>query len=153
MISTNTQTGQAGHPKVGEALLSPEDSRRILYKLRDLNLLAERMRLDDGRRIDMRGCLHPDAPVNGKVYYRLDVGDQTNVILGIDIKDSRLHLTLSTSETGVPSRSRYLPMTMNQAGRARSAQIGTTLDPDSANRAELQAFLQELVLACLPASN
>lgn len=153
MISINTHTDQAGHPKVGEALLSPENSRRILYKLRDLNLLAERMRLDDGRRIDMLGCLHPDAPINGKVYYRLGVGDHSDVILGIDIKDSRLHLTISTTETGIPSRSRYLPMTLDQAGRARSAQIGTTLDPNSADRAELQAFLQELVLACLPTSN
>ena len=133
--------------------LSAESSRRILYKLRDLNLLAERMRLDDGRRVDMRGCLHPDAPVNGKVYYRLGMGESEEILLGIDIKDSRLHLTISTSETGTPSRSRYLPMTVDDAGRARSAQIATTLDPDSTDRIELQAFLQELVLACLPASN
>lgn len=153
MIRTNTQTAQTGHANVSEALLSPEDSRRILYKLRDLNLLAERMRLDDGRRVEMRGCLHPDAPVNGKVYYRLGLGEKQEILLGIDIRNSRLHLTISTTKTGTPSRSRYLPMTMDVTGRARSAQIATTIDPDSTDRGELQDFLQELVLACLPASN
>jgi hypothetical protein len=153
MISTNTHRDDECHENLASSLLSPEDSRRILYKLRDLNLLAERLRLEDGRRIDMRGCLHPDAPVHGKVHYRLGLGDNREVLLGIDIKDSRLHLTLSATETGTPSRSRYLPMAIGEGGRATCAQIGTTLDPSHINRPELQCFLQELVLACLPASN
>ncbi len=153
MISTDTPNSPRSHDPLASALLTPEDSRRILYKLRDLNLLAERLHLSDGRRIDLRGCLHPDAPITGHVHYRLGLDDEEELLLGIDLRDSRVHLTLSTTETGVPSRSRYLPITIDEAGRASCAQIKTTLDPSATERPELQAFLQELVLACLPASN
>jgi hypothetical protein len=153
MISPNTPHPGSSHASITPALLSAEGSRRILYKLRDLNLLAERLHLADGRRVELRGCLHPDAPVNGHVHYRLGLTDQEEQLLGINIKDSRLHLTLGTSETGQPSRSRFLPISVDEEGRANCAQIQTTLDLNTAERPELQAFLQELVLACLPASN
>lgn len=153
MLSTDTHNSPHSHAPLAYTLLSPEDSRRILYKLRDLNLLAERMYLTDGRRVDLRGCLHPDAPINGLVYYRLSLDVEEELLLGINLEDSRLHLTLSSTKTGTPSRSRYLPVTMDETGRANCAQIQTTLDPNSAERPELQAFLQELVLVCLPTAN
>jgi hypothetical protein len=153
MIITDSQGIAQSHTSVTSSHLTAEDSRLILYKLRDLNLLAERLHLSDGRRIDLKGCLHPDAPINGQVHYRLGLTNGEELLLGIDLKDSRLHLTLSATETGIPTRSRYLPITLDKAGRANCAQIQTTLDPNTADRSELQAFLQELVLACLPASN
>ena len=147
MIQRSTPTHDAGH-----AGLSAEDSRSILSKLRDLNLSSERLRLGDGRRVRFLGCLNPDTPVTDRIWYRLDLDEDQERLLGIDLTEGRLRLSLG-SDAALPSeRSRYLNLGLDEDGRAGSPALAAALDPQSAERDEVEHFLRELVLACLPAS-
>ena len=131
--------------------LSAEDSRQILAKLRDLNLSAERLRLADGRRIDIRGCLNPDLPTSERIWYRIGLADDTEHLLGIDLSEGRLRLSLGTSSELPSERSRYLNLATNEEGRAFSTAFEASIDPDTTDSDEVMGFLRELVLACLPA--
>jgi len=147
MIQRSTPIAEAGH-----AGLSAEDSRRILSRLRDLNLSAERLLLGDGRRVRFRGCLNPDKPVSDSIWYRLDLDEGHEHLLGIDLEEGRLRLSLATG-AGLPSeRSRYLNLGLDPEGRAGSPALAAALDPKTTERDEVEHFLRELALACLPAS-
>ncbi|MDF1799518.1 MAG: hypothetical protein P1V81_10110 [Planctomycetota bacterium] len=139
-------------PTTGHAGLSAEDSRQILSKLRDLNLSAERLRLADGRRIDIRGCLNPDQPTSERIWYRLGLDADTERLLGIDLAEGRLRLSLGISAELPSERSRYLNLVPDALGRACSPALEACLDPDTSDSDEVQGFLRGLVLACLPAA-
>lgn len=131
--------------------LSAEISRRILYKLRDLNLSAERLRLADGRRVDFKGCLEADAPVNGDLCYRLTLDGEHDCHFTIALDRGRLHLALATPNARLSSRSRYLNLLQNEAGHIGAPQLVADLDPETAVGEQVADFLRALTLACLPA--
>ncbi len=147
MIQRSTTSHDAGH-----AGLTAEDSRRILSKLRDLNLSAERLLLGDGRRVWFRGCLNPDQPTSKRIWYRLGLEDDSEHLLGIDLSEGRLRLSLGTSAELPSERSRYLNLCTDDEGRAVSPALEAGIDPNTADSDEVMGFLRELVLACLPAS-
>ena len=139
-------------PAPAHAGLSAEDSRRILSRLRDLNLSAERLLLADGRRVRFRGCLNPDTPIADRIWYRLDVDEAEPLLLGIDLTEGRLRLTLGPDAELPSERSRYLNLGLDDHGRAASPALEATLDPRTSERDEVEGFLRGLVLACLPAA-
>jgi hypothetical protein len=148
MIQRSTPLEGAGH-----AALSAEDSRQLLSKLRDLNLRAERLRLGDGRRVDFRGCLNPDLPTSERIWYRLGLDGDQERLLGIDLSEGRLRLSLSSAAEQPSERSRYLNLGTDDEGRVVSTGLEAALDPATTVPQEVEDFLRELVLACLPAGS
>lgn len=131
--------------------LSAESSRRILYKLRDLNLSAERLRLADGRRVDFRGCLDADSPVADSLCYRLTLDGDTDCLFTIALDRGRLHLALFEERTRLSGRSRYLNLVQDGTGKIGAPQLVAGMDPDTPHGEEVAEFLRSLALACLPA--
>ena len=139
--------------------LSAESSRRILYKLCDLNLSAERLRLAYGRRVDFKGCLDADAPVADHLLYRLRLDDATDCLFAIALDRGRLHLALfqqgELKSSSIPERrgerSRYLNLAQDESGNIGAPQLAATIHPDTAHPDEVAEFLRSLALACLPA--
>ena len=135
----------------GPSHLSAEASRRILYKLRDLNLSAERIRLEDGRRVDFKGCLDPDAPVRDQLYYRLVLDGEQERLLAITLERGRLCLALGRAEDEDAERSRWLNLAACEDGRVSAPEIEASIDPETTSADEVEKFLRSLTLACLPA--
>lgn len=135
----------------GPSHLSAEASRRILYKLRDLNLSAERILLADGRRVDFRGCLDATAPISDQVYYRLVLDGEQERLFSITLERGRLCLALGRAEDEDAERTRWLNLVEDEDGRVSAPQINANLDPDTTRADEVEAFLRDLTLACLPA--
>ncbi len=144
MIQRTNQIVEPSH-------LSAETSRRILYKLRDLNLSAERILLANGHRVDFRGCLDADAPVHGHLFYRLTLDGHEERLMAIALDRGRLHLALVRYQDEASRRSRWLTLTSDEDGLVSAPQLGVSLDPDTANPDEVGRFLFGLTLACLPA--
>ena len=135
----------------GPSHLSAESSRRILYKLRDLNLTSERILLEDGRRVDFNGCLDPGAPINDRLYYRLTLDGTERRLFSITLERGRLCLALGRPEDEDAERSRWLNLVEDEDGRVSAPQIDANLDPATTEASEVEAFLRDLALACLPA--
>ena len=55
--------------------LAPAEARRLLRRLRDLNLVAHEVAVDGGTTVTIDGCLSLDGPVEQGVRYRLRVAD------------------------------------------------------------------------------
>jgi len=122
-----------------------------LYKLRDLNLSAERILLGDGHRVDFRGCLDADAPISDQLFYRLTLDGDQERLLGIKLERGRLCLALGRAEDEDAERTRWLNLTLDDDGRVTAPQIDASLDPETTSAEEVEAFLRSLTLACLPA--
>lgn len=138
-------------PETDTFNLSAESSRRILYKLRDLNLSAERLRLADGRRVDFKGCLDADAPVADSLCYRLKLDGEVDCLFTIALDRGRLCLSLLDAGGRHSERSRYLNLVQDDAGKIGAPQLVAGMDPDTAHHEEVAEFLRGLALACLPA--
>ncbi len=122
--------------------LSERHTRRLLRKLRDVNLGAHRVAIRNGLTISFAGCLTLDAPVEQGVRYQLRSANGERQTLTLEAHGADIEVCLRSAES---ERRLLVPLSLDNQGRASSAAIAARLDVDECGRRACEHFLRRVV--------
>ena len=132
-----------------EHSLNAGQARELLRRFRDLNLGPCGIEVAREERVEVRGCLSLDSPVERGVRYRLVGVDGSEQSLRIAWEEERLSLTLRGGlDVDAPVLLELeADVGCDRYGRVASTTLGARLDPVAPVERELEHFLRRIVRA------
>jgi hypothetical protein len=129
--------------------LNSGQARELLRKFRDLNLGPCGIEIAPHERVEVRGCLSLDHPVERGVRYRMVGVDGSDQSLRISWEGENLHLTLRNGlDLEAPIALELdADLGCDRFGRVASTRLNARLDPVAPLERELEHFLRRIVRA------
>lgn len=129
--------------------LNSGQARELLRQFRDLNLGPCGIEVAPDERVEVRGCLSLDHPVDRGVRYRIRAVDGSEQSLRIAWDGENLHLSLRNGlELEAPiALELSADLRCDRFGRVASARLNARLDPVAPQERELEHFLRRIVRA------
>ena len=118
--------------------LTARDTRRLLSRLRDLNLAA-RLAVDEERQVALEGCSSLDTPVELGVCYRLSEGGESATL-----RLMQEGTDLAVDLEGPSPRHLDVELVLDEGGRAASQAISARVELEGDARG-LEHFLRRVV--------
>lgn len=127
--------------------LNSGQARELLRKFRDLNLGPCGIEVARHERVEVRGCLSLDHPVERGVRYRLIGVDGSEQSLRIAWEGENLRLSLRNGlDIEAPITIELdADLRCDRFGRVASARLNARLDPIAPLERELEHFLRRIV--------
>lgn len=129
--------------------LNAGQARELLRRFRDLNLGPCGIEVAPSERVEVRGCLSLDHPVERGVRYRIVGVDGSEQSLRISWEGENLRLTLRHGlDLEAPIALELdADLRCDRFGRVASARLNARLDPIAPLERELEHFLRRIVRA------
>lgn len=125
--------------------VSDEQARRLLRRIRDLNLGPAGIEVSDHGRVVVDGCLSIDAPVEGGVRYRLQDGGVERLLL-LCCEGSLLRIRLGSEDSGAANEL-GVQLSCDGLGRVSALELGARLHLEQAGARDIEHFLRRIVRA------
>ncbi len=117
-------------------------TRRLLRKLRDVNLGAQRVAIRPDLTVSFAGCLTLDAPVEMGVRYLLRGKHDERQTLTLKADGIDLDICLQTDEGELHL---CAPMGLDEKGRAVSEAISARISVEEGERRDYERFLRRVI--------
>lgn len=132
-----------------EHKLNAGQARELLRQFRDLNLGPCGIEIAPQERVEVRGCMSLDHPVESGVRYHIVGVDGSEQMLRIAWNGSHLQLTLRNGLAPDAPVALELDADLgcDRFGRVASTRLGARLDPVAPVERELEHFLRRIVRA------
>ena len=129
--------------------ISSEQARRLLRRVRDLNLGPCGIEVRDNERITVAGCLSLDHPVEMGVRYSLHEDSGRERVLGLSWNEGRLVIELIANEAdgSIVSAPIDVELGCDGLGRIAAPGLGARLHLANADAREVEHFLRRVVRA------
>ena len=124
-------------------------ARRLLRRLRDLNLGDGSVCLKDGSKVRITGCSSLDHPVEGGVRYRLNFGDGNADVVELQWQDGRLHTHLTRSDSPTSVFNTSFGLNGHPSGLVELSGLKSAIDLSSASLEDYEALLSRIVEATI----
>lgn len=122
-------------------------ARRLLRRLRDLNLGDGSVSLKDGDTVRITGCASLDHPVEGGVRYRLSFSDGNSDVVEIQWLDGRLHAHLTQHRFHAAESGTSFGLNGHPSGLVELSGLKSAVDLSSASLEDYEALLSRIVEA------
>jgi len=124
-------------------------ARRLLRRLRDLNLGDGSVSLEGGDKVRITGCASLDHPVEGGVRYYLSFSDGNAEVVEIHWQDGRLHAHLTQNEGNAETRGTSFGLNGHPSGLVELSGLKSAVDLSSASFEDYEALLSRIVEATI----
>lgn len=132
--------------------LREQAARRLLRRLRDLNLGDGAIRSSAGKEVRITGCTSLDHPVERGVRYRLTHANGETQVVEILWMDGRIHTRLSANAPSSPTIGTSFGLNGHPAGLVELAGLHAAVDLACATSEEYGAILARIVEATVNAA-
>ena len=122
-------------------------ARRLLRRLRDLNLGDGSVSLKDGDKVRITGCASLDHPVEGGVRYHLSFSDGNSDVVKIQWQDGRLHAHLTQHAFHADENGTSFGLNGHPSGLVELSGLKSAVDLSSASLEDYEALLSRIVEA------
>ena len=122
-------------------------ARRLLRRLRDLNLGDGSVSLEDGDKVRITGCASLDHPVEGGVRYCLSFNDGSTEVVEIQWQDGRLHAHLTHNDGDAETRGTSFGLNGHPSGLVELSGLKSAVDLSSASLEDYETLLSRIVEA------
>ena len=127
-------------------------ARRLLRRLRDLNLGDGSVPLKDGNKVRITGCASLDHPVEGGVRYRLNFSDGGAEIVEIQWHGGRLHSHLTKNKAQAHDSGTSFGLNGHPSGLVELSGLQSAIDLSSASSEDYEVLLSLIVEATVEAA-
>ena len=124
-------------------------ARRLLRRLRDLNLGDGSVSLKDGDKVRITGCSSLDHPVEGGVRYRLNFSDGNAEVVEIQWQGGRIHAHLTGSEALKSGTETSFGLNGHPSGLVELSGLKSAINLSSASCEDYEALLSRIVEATI----
>lgn len=124
-------------------------ARRLLRRLRDLNLGDGSVSLKDGKKVRITGCSSLDHPVEGGVRYRLDFSNGDTEVVELQWQDGRLHTHLTGNGSPAATSKASFGLNGHPSGLVELSGLKSAIDLSSASFKDYEALLSRIVEATI----
>ena len=132
--------------------LREQAARRLLRRIRDLNLGDGSVRLPDGEEVRITGCTSLDHPVERGVRYRLSFESGRSDVIELEWRDGRLHAHLVIQPTDELASGTSFGLNGHPAGLVELSGLHSAIDLSCASSEEFEALLRRIVAATVDAA-
>ncbi len=132
--------------------LREQAARRLLRRLRDLNLGDGIVHLSDGQEVRITGCTSLDHPVERGVRYRLCFDDGRTEVVELGWRDGRLHTKSSREFTESLHGETSFGLNGHPTGLVELSGLHSAIDLSTASSEDFEALLGLIVEATIEAA-
>ena len=127
-------------------------ARRLLRRLRDLNLGDGSVHLSGGEEVRITGCTSLDHPVERGVRYSLSYASGRTEVFELNWRNGRLHTQLHTNTGTEPATGPSFGLNGHPAGLVELAGLRSSIDLSCATPEDFEALLARIVGATVNAA-
>ena len=124
-------------------------ARRLLRRLRDLNLGDGSVALKNGDKVRITGCSSLDHPVEGGVRYRLSFSSGETEVVELQWLDGRLQSHLITHDPEMDTCDTSFGLNGHPSGLVEISGLRSAIDLSSASFEEYETLLSRIVEATI----
>ena len=122
-------------------------ARRLLRRLRDLNLGDGSISLKDGEKVRITGCSSLDHPVESGVRYRLNFSNGDAEVVELQWQNGRLHTHLTGHDSLTGACRASFGLNGHPSGLVELSGLKSAIDLSSASFKDYEALLSRIVEA------
>ena len=127
--------------------LREQAARRLLRRIRDLNLGDGIVHLQDGREVRITGCTSLDHPVERGVRYRLSFEDGQTEVVELEWRDGRIYTKRAGEHDGSSDCETSFGLNGHPTGLVELAGLRSSIDLSKASPEDFEALLGRIVEA------
>lgn len=124
-------------------------ARRLLRRLRDLNLGDGSVALESGDKVRITGCSSLDHPVEGGVRYRLNFSTGQKEVFELQWSDGRLQSHLISQNSEIEPCETSFGLNGHPSGLVEISGLRSAIDLSSASFEDYEALLSRIVEATI----
>jgi len=127
--------------------LREQAARRLLRRIRDLNLGDGTVQLQDGQTVRITGCTSLDHPVERGVRYRISFSDGSTEFVELEWKDGRIFARRTREDRGELDREASFGLNGHPMGLVELAGLRSSIDLATASPEDFEEILSRIVEA------